>query len=142
MVWNASSAAKARKAARLGQQAFAGVHQDHREVGVRRAGRHVAGVLLVAGRVGDHEGALAGREVAVGDIDRDALLAFGVESVEQQRKIELLAGRAVPARISLQRVELVGEDEPGIVQQPSDQGRLAVVDRAAGQQAQPRPHQK
>ena len=40
------------------------------------AGRHVAGVLLVARRVGDDEGALLGREIAVGDVD-GALLALG-----------------------------------------------------------------
>jgi hypothetical protein len=31
---------------------------------------------------------------------------------------------------------LILEDELGIMQEPSDQGRLAVVDRAAGDEAQ------
>src|SRR5262245_30231488 len=68
----------------LRQHALARVDQDHREVGGRRAGRHVARVLLVARAVGDDELALVGGEVAVGDVDRDALLALGLEAVEQE----------------------------------------------------------
>ena len=44
-------------AAGLRQQALARIDQQHGEIGVGGAGRHVAGVLLVAGRVGDDEGA-------------------------------------------------------------------------------------
>jgi hypothetical protein len=47
------------------------------EVGGRGAGGHVARVLLVARRVGDDELAPVGGEVAVGDVDGDALLALG-----------------------------------------------------------------
>ena len=53
------------------------------------AGGHVAGVLLVAGRVGDDELALVGGEVAVGDVDGDALLALGLEAVGEQGEIDL-----------------------------------------------------
>ena len=65
-------------AARLGQHALARVDQDDGEVGGRGAGDHVARVLLVARRVGDDELALVGGEEAVGDVDRDALLALGL----------------------------------------------------------------
>jgi len=41
--------------------------------------------LLVAGRVGDDVLAAAGREVAVGDVDGDALLALGLQAVGEQR---------------------------------------------------------
>ena len=61
----------------LGEHALAGVDEDHGDVGGRRAGDHVAGVLLVAGGVGDDELAALGGEVAVGDVDRDALLTLG-----------------------------------------------------------------
>ena len=64
--------------ARLRADAVAGVDQEDRDVGRGRAGRHVARVLLVAGRVGEDELAPRGREVAVGDVDRDALLALGL----------------------------------------------------------------
>jgi hypothetical protein len=75
----------------------AGVDQDDGDVARRRAGRHVARVLLVPGRVGDDELAPRRREVAVGDVDRDALLALGLEAVGQQREVDL-ARRWCPFR--------------------------------------------
>ncbi len=123
----------------LRQQALARIHQQHGELGVGGAGRHVAGVLLVAGRVGDDEGAARRREIAIGDVDGDALLALGLEAVEQQREIDLLAGGAVLARVAFERAQLIVEDEVLLVEQPADQRRLAVVHGAAGQEAQRRP---
>ena len=75
-------------APRLGQHALARIDQDDRQLGGRGAGRHVAGVLLVARRVGDDELALVGREEAVGDVDGDALLALGLQAVDQQREVD------------------------------------------------------
>ena len=126
------------KACRLvwADDAVAGVDQDHGEVAGRGAGRHVARVLLVAWGIGDDKGPPGGGKKAIGDIDRDPLLALVFEPVEQQGKVDRLAGGAEPARLALERLELVVEDQRAIVQQPSDQGRLAVVDRAAGQKAQ------
>ena len=124
-------------AAGLGEDAVAGVDQEHGEVGVRGAGRHVAGVLLVARRVGDDEAALVGGEVAVGDVDGDALLALGVEAVDQQREVDVVAGGAEACSESARSVgELVLEQPLGVVEQPADQRRLAVVDAAAGEEAQ------
>ena len=125
-----------RVAAGLAGQPVAGVDQDHGDVGGRGAGGHVAGVLLVAGRVGDDEGAPVGGEEAVGDVDGDALLALGLEPVDQQREIDLAALRAVLARVALKRRHLIVEDLLGVVQEPPDQGGLAVIDRAAGDEAQ------
>ena len=79
---------------------------------------------------------LSRREIAVGDVDGDALLALGRQPVDQQREVESLALRAVPPAVGLQRRELVVEDLPRLVQQPADQRRLAVVDAAAGDEAQ------
>ncbi len=124
--------------ARLRQNALAGIDQHDREIGGGGAGRHVAGVLLMARRVGDDELALRRREKAVGDVDGDALLALGLQPVHQQREVDILAGRAVLFRIALKRGELVLEDQLGVVEQAADQGRLAVVDRATGQEAQQR----
>ncbi len=114
------------------------VDQHDGKIGGRGAGRHVARVLLVAGRVGDDELALGRREEAVGDVDGDALLALGLQPVDQQGEIDVVAGRAVLLRIALERGELVLEYLPGVRQQPADQRRLAVVDRTAGQEAQQR----
>jgi hypothetical protein len=49
-------------AAGLFEDAGTGIDQQHGEVGRRGAGRHVAGILLVAGRVGDDERAAVRRE--------------------------------------------------------------------------------
>ena len=66
------------------------VDQQDREIRGAGAGDHVARVLLVAGRVGDDELARARGEVAVRDVDRDALLALGGEAVGEQREVERL----------------------------------------------------
>jgi hypothetical protein len=122
--------------ARLRQHALARVDQDHGDIRGRGAGDHVARVLLVTRRVGDDELALLGAEEAVGDVDRDALLALGGKAVDEQREIRFVALRAVAFRVGVERAELVVEQRLGLVQQAPDQGALAVVDAAAGDEAQ------
>jgi hypothetical protein len=91
---------------------------------------------VVAGAVGDDEAPLGRGEVAVGDVDGDALLALGGQAVEQQRVVELAVLGAGLLGVGLQRGELVLEDELGLPQQAADQRALAVVDAAAGDEAQ------
>ena len=121
---------------RLRHDAVARVDENDREIRRRGAGRHVARVLLVTGRVCDDEFAFRGREITVRDVDRDALLAFRLESVSQQRGIEITAGRAVDFRVLLQRCELVLVDHLRVVQEATDERALAVVDAAARDEAQ------
>src|SRR5262249_58498457 len=84
----------------------------------------------------DDELAFLAGEEAVGDVDRDALLALGGKPVDEKREIDLLALRSVTLAVAFQRRQLVVEDLPGVVEQPPDQRRLAVVDAAAGDEAQ------
>jgi hypothetical protein len=70
----------------LRQNALPRIDQKHREVASRGTRRHVAGVLLVAGCVGDDEFAFRGGEIAVGDIDRDALLALRLQPSTSRAK--------------------------------------------------------
>ena len=123
-------------APRLGEHALARVDENDGEIGGGGAGRHVARVLLMARRVGDDELALVGGEGAVGDVDGDALLALGRKPVDQQREVEIAALRAHLLGVGLKRRELVLEEHLGFVEQSSDERRLAVVDRAAGDEAQ------
>ncbi len=123
-----------RMAARLRQHAVARIDQDDGEIGGGSAGRHVARVLLVARRIGDDELALRRGEIAVGDIDRDALFALGAQAVGQQRQIDVAAA-AVGGRLGHAR-ELVFVDALGIVEQAADEGALAVVDAAGGGEAE------
>ena len=74
-------------------------------------------------------------EEAVGDVDRDPLLALGAQPVGHRGEVGSVAVAAV------QRLELVLEDQLGVEQQAADQRRLAVVDRAGGGEAQ-QVHQK
>ena len=120
--------------ARLLERALARVDEHDREVRRRSARDHVARVLDVAGRVGNDELAPRRGEVAVGDVDRDALLALRAQAVSQQRQVN--GGIAAPPRGLLDRRELVLEDALRVVQQPADERALAVVDRARGREAQ------
>ena len=102
----------------LRQDAFAGVDQNDRQVGRRRTGRHVASELLVTWRIGDDELSLRSREVAIGHIDRDSLLTFVFQSVQQQRGIDLVAVGAVLLAIFAKCRDLIVVDRPGFQQQP------------------------
>ena len=83
---------------RLRQHALPRVDEHDRELGGGRAGDHVARVLDVAGRVGDDELAAGRREVPVGDIDRDVLLALGAQAVGEQREVDAVL--AAPLRLA------------------------------------------
>ena len=123
-----------RVAARLLDHALARIDEDHRDVGGRCAGDHVARVLHVTGRVGELEAAARRDERAVGDVDRDSLLALGAQAVGEQREVDVVVAAA--ARGVLDVLELVDEDLLRVVEQAADQRRLAVVDRAGGDEAQ------
>ena len=117
----------------LRSQAAGGIDEQDRQVGGRGSHRHVAGVLLVPGGVGDDDATSAGQiQVAVGHVDGDALLAFGLEAVGQQGVVDLAHGDRGPAAAGGAGVlELVDRHGVGLDQQTPDQGGLAVVDGAA-----------
>ena len=125
---------------RLDADAVSGIDQQDGQVRGRRAGRHVARVLLVPGGVGEDELATRRREVAIGDVNGDALLALGLQAVGEQGKIDR-AGRPVPGRL-LDRPDLILVYRSRVVQQPSDQRALAVVDAAGRADTQKAGHQK
>ncbi len=87
----------------------------------------------MAGGVGDDELAASGGEVAVGDVDGDALLALGAEAVGEQGEIEHAgAGGA----LAFDGAELVFVDAAGVVEEATDEGGFAVVDGAGGGEAE------
>jgi len=99
----------------LGLHAVAGVDEDDRQVAGRGAGRHVAGVLLMTGGVGDDELALGGAEVAVGHVNGDALLALGLQAIDQQRQVHVIAGGADLLRVAGDGFQMILVDHFGIV---------------------------
>jgi hypothetical protein len=88
----------------------------------------------VARGVGHDERPHRRGEVAVGDVDRDALLALGPQAVGEQREVGVVVA-AVGAG-ALDGLQLVLEDRLAVVEQPADEGRLAVVDGAGRGEAQ------
>ena len=121
-------------AAGLRQHAVTGVDQYDGEVGGGGAGGHVARILLVAGRIGDDELPLGRGEIAVGDIDGDALFPLSSEAVGQQGEVDR-SGGLVHRRFT-HGGDLVLIDSLGIEQQPADQGGLAIVHTARGRKPQ------
>ena len=67
----------------LAQYPLASVCQYDGHICRRRTRHHVACVLLVPGSVGHNEFATVGGEEAMGDVDGDALLPFGGQTVDQ-----------------------------------------------------------
>ena len=120
--------------ARLLDDALTRVEEDHGDVRGRRAGDHVARVLDVTRRVGELEAAARRDERAVGDVDRDALLALGAQAVGEQREVDVVV--AAPSRRVLDVLHLVDHDLLRVVEQPADQGGLAVVDGARRDESQ------
>ena len=88
----------------------------------------------MARRVGDDELAQRGGEVAVRDVDRDALLALGGEAVGQQRQVERLA--ALLATCASMAASWSARIALRVVEQAADQRALAVVHAAGGEEAQ------
>jgi hypothetical protein len=129
-------------ASRLRQDAFPRVHEKDGQRCRGGTGRHVARVLFVPGRVGNDERPDVGAEEAIRDVDRDALLALGLQAVDEQREIQRLALRAELARVAPQGLQLIVRHAPAVVQQPADQRRLPIVDTAAGNEAERRRRQK
>ncbi len=106
----------------LDGDAVAGIDQDQCDLGTGGAGRHVAGVLFVAGRIGHQEGAAWRGEIAIGHVDGDALLALGLEPVEQERVVELVPGAAEFSRPVLERFDPIDRNRAGLGDEPADQG--------------------
>ena len=84
-------------APRLFDDALARIHEDDGKIRGRSAGDHVARVLHMPRRVGDDELAFWRGEVAIGHVNRDALLAFGAQAVGEIGQIDLSAAGDVGA---------------------------------------------
>ena len=117
----------------LFDDAFAGIDQNNGEVGGGGACDHVARVLDMARRIGNDEFPARRGKVAVGHIDRDALLTLGAEAVGEESQIH--NGIASAARAFLDGYELVLENTLGVVEQASDESGFAVINRTGGGEA-------
>ena len=114
-------------AARLLLHALGGV--DEQEGRLRGGGprHHVLEELLVARRIDDDVRALLGLEADLGRVDRDPLVALGLDRVHEEGPLER---HAAPLGHGLDRLELALGQGAALVDQPADEGRLAVIDMA------------
>ena len=90
----------------------------------------------MARRIGDDKFSTLCGEGTISNIDRDALLALGRKPVHQEREIERSALRPDPPGIGFEGLQVILEDQLRFIEQPPDQRRLAVIDAAAGDEAQ------
>ena len=65
-----------------------GVDQEHGRLSSRCASRHIARVLLMPRGIGYDEAPSGSGEESVSNVDSNALLALGLQSVNHQREIE------------------------------------------------------
>ncbi len=120
----------------LGQHAVAGIDHQDRDLRGGCAGGHVPGVLFMARGVSDDELALVGGEIPVGHVNRDALFPLRLQAVHQKGEVQLLAGSTHLGAVGFQAGHVIFVDHLGVMEQAADQGALAVIHAAAGEQAQ------
>ena len=131
---NAEKTSDAEVASGLLLEPRRGVENDQSDVGVAGTRCHIRGVLHVSRAVGNHKLALGGGRVAVGHVNRDALLALGAKTVGHKAEVEV-AHAALLAR-GLDGRELVIKELPGVHEKSANKRRLPVVHRSNGGEAQ------
>ncbi|CAB4931759.1 unannotated protein [freshwater metagenome] len=115
---------------RLRTHAASSVDKEDGDIAVGCRHRHVSRVLLMTRSVCDeHATTIREIHVAIGDINRDPLLALGLEPVSEKREVDLSHRNRRPAAASLPRVfELVERNAVGLGEEASDERGLAVID--------------
>ena len=129
-VANTHQPANAGVSTRLYENALRCIYENHCEVGKRCAHGHVARVFFMPRSVSNDKAAVIRREIAVRDIDGNALLAFGHQAV-QQKGIVNFSAAATDFTVELQSFFLVGVEQLGIVKDMPDERRLSIVHTAA-----------
>ncbi|OIQ70380.1 hypothetical protein GALL_480090 [mine drainage metagenome] len=105
--------------------AFQRVDDQERAVRLRGAGDHVAQEFGVSRRVDQHHVARLGAETDLRGVDGDALVALGLQRVEQERPFEW---HAPPRADGFEHFEFAFRQAACLMQETSDQCRLAVID--------------
>ena len=115
---------------RLRSHSACRINEQDGDVAIGRCHRHVSRVLLVTRCIcNEHSAAIGQIHMAIGDVDGDALLALGLQSVGEQRVVDVAQGHGRTTAAGATRVlELVARHAVGLSQQPPDQGGLAIVD--------------
>src|SRR5512133_3501877 len=110
----------------LFKNTLAGIDQKHCEVSSACTCNHISCVLNMSRRISNNEFSCRCCEVPVSDINCYALLSFSPQSVGQQRKIEFFPAQSFARLYNM--LHLVLEDRFTVVEQPSDQCTLPIID--------------
>ena len=125
---------------RLHADPVARIDQQNGDIRGGRAGRHISRVLLVSRRIGKDEFATGRRKVPIGHVDGDPLFAFGAQTIGEEREIDRAGGPVL--RRFLDRMHLIFVHRLRVVEQPSDERALPIVDAARRADAEKARHQK
>jgi hypothetical protein len=123
----------------LFDQSGANVDEQQRAIGARGGGGHVGGVLRMPRGVGEQDQPPRSGQTTMGDVDRHPLRALVLQPVDQKGRVGRVAHAAEPRGQPRDVGKLVLARRPAGDQQTPEQGRLAVIDRAADDDAQGRP---
>ena len=107
-------------AAGLFDDTLAGIDENDGQIRGAGSGDHVARVLNVARGVRDDEFPLGSGEIAVGNINGDALLALCFQAIREQREVHVFIAAAFGK--AFHGFDLILEGVFGIVEQAADEG--------------------
>ncbi len=118
----------------LFHHAIAGIDEQDDDFRRGHACDRISGVLHVTWGIRKDETALVSGEIPVGDVNGNALFAFGAQAVDKQRKIQTI--EAAFRRGRCHGFQLVRQHRLGVMQQTPHECGLAVVHRTSGADAQ------
>src|SRR5262245_26004271 len=125
---------------RLRHQTLPRVYKDHGQVCGAGTGNHVAGVLFVTGSIRDDELPAHGVEVAVGNVDGDALFPLGLQPIGEQGKVDSFT--STPFVITLGRGDLILKGATSVDKETADKRGLTVVNAACSNESKQADAQK
>src|SRR5690349_8811892 len=114
-------------------QTLARIDENKRKVRRRGTRHHVTRILDVTRRIGNYKLPLRSGEIPVSHIDGDALLALRLQSVCQQRKVDIV--KALFGARLLHSLQLIFEDRFTVIQQPPDERALPVIHTPRGRKS-------
>ena len=85
-----------------------GIHKNNCHIRGGGPSHHVSGVLDMPGSIRDDELALGRCEITIGNVNSNALLSFGTQTISQERQIDMLI--ATFAGTLLNRLKLILKD--------------------------------
>jgi hypothetical protein len=120
----------------LRKDALARIDKNDREVRSGGAGSHVSGVLLMARGIGNDELAALSGEIAISDVDGDALFTFSAKSISKLGEVdsELLLARRRHGPGDGANLVLV--DVARVIEEPADKSGFAIVDTSGCAEAE------